>query len=70
MSPRVRAVVFIAITLAFWGLAAANLAVGRWLIGALYVVVGFVTAFFAYRSTHPRRPAGPAKPLRAPRPPR
>ena len=29
MSPKARAAIFIAITLAFWGLAAANLAVQR-----------------------------------------
>jgi hypothetical protein len=79
MSRRTRAAIFIALSLAWWGLAAVSLAAGNGWVAAIQFVAGAATAAFAYRMTHPRKPAkgGPpdgrrsgVKELRAPRPPR
>lgn len=71
MSPRTKAAIFIAIALAWFGLAAVSLAAGNWLVALVDVLAGSVMVFFAYRATHPPLgPHGEIKPLRAPRPPR
>lgn len=71
MSPRTKAAIFIAIALAWFGLAVVSLVAGNWLVALVDVLAGSVMVFFAYRSTHPPLgPHGEIKPLRAPRPPR
>ena len=69
MSPKTRAAIFIAIALAWFGLAVVSLVNGQWLVAVVDVVAGVVMVAFAYRSTHPRTPsATEIKQLRAPRP--
>ena len=71
MSPKAKAALFIAIALAWLGLAAVSLLNGQWLVALVDVFAASVMVFFGYRATHP--PGGTAeaiKPLRAPRPPR
>lgn len=77
MAPKTKAAIFIAITLAWWGLGILSASAGNWLVAAADFLAGGVTAAFAYRSTHPRLPKGTAaqqrggvKELRAPRPPK
>ena len=71
MAPRTRAAIFIAIALAWIGLAAISLANGYWLVALVDLAVAGVMIAFGYRATHPRQPSGSEiKPLRAPRPPR
>lgn len=71
MAPRTKAAIFIAIALAWFGLAAISLANGYWLVALVDLLAASVMVFFGYRSTHPGgRTATPDRPLRAPRPPR
>jgi len=79
MSPRTKAAIFIAIALAWCGLAAISVgqamkpdaSAAYWLVPIVDLTAAAVMIFFAYRTTHPNVPIATVdKPLRAPRPPR